>query len=143
MAIVGSGPAGLAAAADLVRYGVDATVYEALHVLGGVLQYGIPSFRLPRDIIDGEIQRLRDFGVKFETNKVVGKTFTVEELMNERGYDAVFIGTGAGAPTFLGIPGESAGQVYSANEFLTRINLMGGDTFPFTTRQSTWARASS
>ncbi len=82
VAIVGSGPAGLAAAADLVRYGADATVYEALHVLGGVLRYGIPSFRLPRDIINSEMQRLRDFGVKFETNKVVGKTFTVEELMN-------------------------------------------------------------
>ena len=131
VAIVGSGPAGLAAAADLVRYGADATVYEALHVLGGVLQYGIPSFRLPRDIINREIQRLKDFGVKFETNKVVGKTFTIEQLMNERGYDAVFIGAGAGAPAFLGIPGEFAGQVYSANEFLTRINLMGGDSFPF------------
>jgi homotetrameric NADPH-dependent glutamate synthase len=131
VAIVGSGPAGLAAAADLVRYGADATVYEALHVLGGVLRYGIPSFRLPRDIVNSEMQRLKDFGVRFETNKVVGKTFTIEQLMTERGYDAVFIGTGAGAPTFLGIPGESAGQVYSANEFLTRINLMGGDSFPF------------
>ena len=129
-AIVGSGPAGLAAAADLVRYGVEATVYEALHVLGGVLQYGIPSFRLPRDIIDREIQRLKDVGVKFETNKVVGKTFTIEQLMRERGFDAVFVAAGAGAPAFLGIPGEFAGQVYSANEFLTRINLMGGDRFP-------------
>ena len=131
MAIVGSGPAGLAAAADLTRYGVETTVYEALHVLGGVLQYGIPSFRLPRNIIDREIQRLKDIGVKFETNKVVGKTFTIDQLMNERGYDAVFVAAGAGAPTFLGIPGEFAGRVYSANEFLTRINLMGGDRFPY------------
>jgi homotetrameric NADPH-dependent glutamate synthase len=130
VAIVGSGPAGLAAAADLTRYGAETTVYEALHVLGGVLQYGIPSFRLPRDIIDREIQRLKDMGVKFETNKVVGKTFTIEQLMGARGFDAVFVAAGAGAPAFLGIPGEFAGQVYSANEFLTRINLMGGDRFP-------------
>jgi homotetrameric NADPH-dependent glutamate synthase len=131
VAIVGSGPAGLAAAADLVRYGADVTVYEALHVVGGVLRYGIPSFRLPRDIIDREVQYLRDLGVKFETNKVIGKTFTVPQLMGDKGYDAVFLGVGAGAPTFLGIPGEFAGQVYSANEFLTRVNLMGGDRFPF------------
>jgi homotetrameric NADPH-dependent glutamate synthase len=131
VAIIGSGPAGLAAAADLTRLGARATVYEALHVLGGVLQYGIPSFRLPRDIIDREIQRLKDMGVTFETNKVVGKTFTVEELLKARGFDAVFIAAGAGAPSFLGIPGEFAGRVYSANEFLTRINLMGGDRFPY------------
>ncbi len=131
VAIAGSGPAGLAAAADLVRYGADVTVYEALHVLGGVLQYGIPAFRLPRDIIAREIQRLKDYGVKFETNKVVGKTFTIDQLMNGRGFDAVFVAAGAGAPAFLGIPGEFAGRVYSANEFLTRINLMGGDRFPY------------
>ena len=131
VAIVGSGPAGLAAAADLVRFGADVTVYEALHVLGGVLQYGIPSFRLPRDIINREIQRLKDMGVKFETNKVIGKTFTLENLLGKMGYDAVFVAAGAGAPSFLGIPGEFAGQVYSANEFLTRVNLMGGDRFPF------------
>jgi homotetrameric NADPH-dependent glutamate synthase len=131
VAIVGSGPAGLAAAADLVRYGADVTVYEALHVVGGVLRYGIPSFRLPREIIDREVQYLRDLGVKFETNKVVGKTFTVPQLLGDRGFDAVFLGVGAGAPTFLGIPGEFAGQVYSANEFLTRVNLMGGDRFPY------------
>ncbi len=130
-AIVGSGPAGLAAAADLVRFGVDVTVYEALHVLGGVLQYGIPSFRLPREIIDREIQRLKDYGVRFETNKVIGKTFTIEKLLGDMGFDAVFVAAGAGAPAFLGIPGEFAGQVYSANEFLTRINLMGGDRFPY------------
>jgi homotetrameric NADPH-dependent glutamate synthase len=131
VAIVGSGPAGLSAAADLVRYGADVTIYEALHVVGGVLRYGIPSFRLPREIIDREVQRLRDMGVKIETNKVVGKTFTVPQLMGEMGFDAVFLGVGAGAPTFLGIPGEFAGQVYSANEFLTRVNLMGGDRFPY------------
>jgi homotetrameric NADPH-dependent glutamate synthase len=131
VAIVGSGPAGLACAADLVRYGAQVTVYEALHVVGGVLRYGIPSFRLPREIIDREVQRLRDMGVVIETNKIVGKTFTVPELLGERGFDAVFLGVGAGAPTFLGIPGEFAGQVYSANEFLTRVNLMGGDKFPY------------
>ncbi len=131
VAIVGSGPAGLAAAADLVRYGADVTIYEALHVVGGVLRYGIPSFRLPREIIDREVQGLKDMGVKIQTNKVIGKTFTVPQLQAEMGYDAVFLGVGAGAPAFLGIPGEFAGQVYSANEFLTRVNLMGGDKFPF------------
>ncbi|MHB8875905.1 MAG: NADPH-dependent glutamate synthase [Myxococcaceae bacterium] len=131
VAIVGSGPSGLAAAADLVRYGADVTVYEALHVVGGVLRYGIPSFRLPRDIIDREVQGLKDMGVKIETNKVIGKTFTVPQLLGEMNYDAVFLGVGAGAPAFLGIPGEFAGQVYSANEYLTRVNLMGGDKFPF------------
>ncbi len=130
VAIVGSGPGGLAAAADLVRFGAKVTVYEALHVLGGVLQYGIPAFRLPRDIIDRELERLTDLGVTFETDKVIGKTFTVSQLMESKGYDAVFIAAGAGAPSFLGIPGEFAGQVYSANEFLTRVNLMGGNTFP-------------
>ena len=131
VAICGSGPAGLSCAADLVRYGADVTIYEALHVVGGVLQYGIPAFRLPRDIIDREVQRLRDMGVKIETNKVIGKTFTVPQLTNEMGYDAVFLGVGAGAPAFIGIPGENASQVYSANEFLTRVNLMGGNVFPF------------
>lgn len=131
VAIVGSGPGGLAAAADLVRAGCDVTVYEALHVLGGVLRYGIPSFRLPRHIITREIDGLRALGVKFETNKVVGKTFTIAQLTGEMGYDAVFVAAGAGAPAFLGIPGEQAGQVYSANEFLTRVNLMGGDQFPY------------
>ena len=130
VAICGSGPAGLAAAADLVRYGCDVTVFEALHVAGGVLRYGIPSFRLPRDIIDREVKRLTDLGVRIETNKVIGKTFTVPQLLGEMGFDAAFVGVGAGSPAFLGIPGESAGQVYSANEFLTRVNLMGGDQFP-------------
>jgi homotetrameric NADPH-dependent glutamate synthase len=131
VAIVGSGPAGLAAAADLVRFGAEVVVYEALHVLGGVLQYGIPAFRLPRPIIEREIQRLKDIGVRFETNKVIGKTFTIAQLTGEMGFDAVFVAAGAGAPAFLGIPGEFAGQVYSANEFLTRVNLMGGDRFPY------------
>jgi len=131
VAVCGSGPAGLAVAADLVKYGCDVTVYEALHVVGGVLQYGIPSFRLPRDIIAREVNNLVEMGVKIETNKVIGKTFTVPQLLGEKGYDAVFLGVGAGAPAFLGIPGEFAGQVYSANEFLTRVNLMGGDKFPF------------
>jgi glutamate synthase (NADPH) small chain len=131
VAIVGSGPAGLATAADLVRYGAEVTVYEALHVLGGVLRYGIPSFRLPRDIIDREVKRLKDLGIRFATNKVIGKTFTIAQLKEEMGYDAFFVAAGAGAPSFLGIPGEFAGQVYSANEFLTRVNLMGGDRFPY------------
>ena len=131
VAVVGSGPGGLSAAADLVKYGAEVTVYEALHVVGGVLRYGIPAFRLPRDIIEREVKRLADLGVRFETNKVIGKTFTIEKLMSTMGYDAVFIAAGAGAPTFLGIPGESAGQVFSANEFLTRVNLMGGDQFPY------------
>lgn len=131
VAIVGSGPGGLAAAADLLRYGADVTVFEALHVVGGVLRYGIPSFRLPRDIIEREVQRLVDAGLKVETNKVIGKTFTIEQLTGTMGFDAVFVAAGAGAPSFLGIPGENAGQVFSANEFLTRVNLMGGDRFPY------------
>jgi homotetrameric NADPH-dependent glutamate synthase len=131
VAIVGSGPGGLAAAADLAKYGAEVTVYEALHVVGGVLRYGIPSFRLPRDIIDREVRRLQDCGVRFETNKVIGNTFTIPQLTGRMGFDAVFIAAGAGAPAFLGIPGEFAGQVYSANEFLTRVNLMGGDQFPY------------
>ena len=130
VAIVGSGPAGLACAADLARAGVDVTVFEALHVAGGVLRYGIPSFRLPREIIDREVDGLLALGVKIETDKVVGRTFTVQDLMERRGFDAVFLGVGAGAPSFLGIPGENAGRVVSANEFLTRVNLMGGDRFP-------------
>ncbi len=129
VAICGSGPAGLAAAADLAKFGCDVTIYEALHVVGGVLQYGIPSFRLPRDIIRREVKGLTDMGVKIETNKIIGKTFSVPQLL-EKGYDAVFLGVGAGAPMFLNIPGENASQVYSANEFLTRVNLMGGEAFP-------------
>jgi homotetrameric NADPH-dependent glutamate synthase len=131
VAICGSGPAGLSAAADLVKYGADVTIFEALHCVGGVLQYGIPPFRLPRDIIDREVKAITDMGVKIETNKVIGKTFTVPQLMEEKGFDAVFLGVGAGAPAFMGVPGENSSQVYSANEFLTRVNLMGGNVFPF------------
>jgi glutamate synthase (NADPH/NADH) small chain len=131
VAVVGSGPAGLACAGDLARAGAKVTIFEALHVIGGVLRYGIPSFRLPREIIDREVRALESLGVEFQVNKVIGKTFTVPQLLDEMGFDAVFIGTGAGLPTFLGIPGEFAGQVYSANEFLTRVNLMGGDRFPY------------
>lgn len=131
VAVVGSGPAGLACAADLARMGARVTIYEALHVAGGVLQYGIPAFRLPREAISREIESVKALGVEIVLDKVVGKTFTVNELMGPMGYDAVFIGVGAGYPSFPGIPGENAAQVYSANEFLTRVNLMGGERFPF------------
>jgi len=131
VAIVGSGPGGLACAGDLAREGVEVVVYEALHVVGGVLRYGIPSFRLPREAIEKEIRALEQLGVRFEVNKVIGKTFTLEDLKGKMGFSAVFVATGAGYPVFLGLPGESAGQVLSANEFLTRVNLMGGDRFPY------------
>ncbi|MBI4704427.1 MAG: NADPH-dependent glutamate synthase [Deltaproteobacteria bacterium] len=131
VAIVGSGPAGLSCAGDVARMGYEVTVFEALHVVGGVLRYGIPSFRLPRHIIKRETEGLERLGVRFEVNKVVGRTFSIKELMGPMGYAAVFVGTGAGNPVFLGIPGEQAGRIYSANEFLTRVNLMGGDRFPF------------
>ncbi|HTP26831.1 MAG TPA: NADPH-dependent glutamate synthase [Anaeromyxobacteraceae bacterium] len=130
VAVCGSGPASLSCAADLARYGAEVVIYEALHVIGGVLRYGIPSFRLPREIIDREVQHLVEVGVRFETNRVIGKTFTVPQLLGPMGFDAVFLGVGSGAPAFLGIKGENAGLVYSANEFLTRVNLMGGDRFP-------------
>lgn len=126
VAIVGSGPAGLACAGDLAKAGVEVTVYEALHVAGGVLKYGIPEFRLPNDTIDIEIRALEQLGVKFELDRVIGKVFTVPQLMKGMGYDAVFIGTGAGSPKFMGIPGEAYNGVVSANELLTRINLMQG-----------------
>ena len=130
VAIVGSGPSGLTAAGDLVQKGHQVRVFEALHELGGVLVYGIPEFRLPKQIIREQIDYMRAMGVEFETNVVVGKTVTIDELMLEEGYDAVFIGTGAGAPQFMGIPGEHLNGVYSANEFLTRINLMHAYEFP-------------
>jgi len=130
VAIVGSGPSGLTAAGDLVQKGHEVRVFEALHELGGVLVYGIPEFRLPKQIIREQIDYLRAMGVQFETNVVVGKTVTISELMEEEGFDAVFIGTGAGAPQFMGIPGEHLNGVYSANEFLTRINLMHAYEFP-------------
>jgi len=124
VAIVGSGPAGLSAAGDLVQKGHRVRVFEALHELGGVLVYGIPEFRLPKSIVKGEVDNLRRMGVEFETNVVVGRSVTLDELMQDEHYDAVFVATGAGLPVFLGIPGEHLNGVYSANEFLTRINLM-------------------
>ena len=124
VAIVGSGPAGLSAAGDLVQRGHRVRVFEALHEIGGVLVYGIPEFRLPKSIVKGEVDNLRRMGVEFETNVVVGKSVTIDELMQEERYDAVFVATGAGLPVFLGVPGEHLNGVYSANEFLTRINLM-------------------
>ncbi len=122
--IVGSGPAGLSAAGDLVRWGHLVTVFEALHEIGGVLIYGIPEFRLPKDIVRTEVDVLRQMGVDFQMNVVIGKTVTIDELMTEEGYDAILIATGAGLPKFLGVPGEHLSGVYSANEFLTRVNLM-------------------
>ena len=124
VAVIGAGPAGLTAAGDLAKMGYKVTVYEALHVAGGVLMYGIPEFRLPKAIVQQEIDGLKAIGVDFECNMVIGKVLTVDELMGQYGYEAVFIGSGAGLPRFMGIPGESLKGVYSANEFLTRSNLM-------------------
>lgn len=123
VAVIGSGPSGLTCAGDLRKYGYDVTVFEALHTAGGVLVYGIPEFRLPKEIVKKEIKKLESMGVEIKTDMVVGKVFSIDEIM-EQGYDAVFIGTGAGLPRFMGIPGENLNGVYSANEFLTRINLM-------------------
>lgn len=123
VAVVGSGPSGLTCAGDLVKKGYDVTVFEALHLPGGVLVYGIPEFRLPKKIVQKEVETLKKLGVDIETNMIIGKTLTVDELF-DRGYEAVFIGSGAGLPRFMGIPGESLKGVYSANEFLTRNNLM-------------------
>ena len=124
VAVVGSGPAGLTCAGDLARKGYDVTVFEALHQVGGVLVYGIPEFRLPKAIVAKEVARLEHFGVKIMTDTVVGRTITVDELMDEMGFEAVFIGSGAGLPMFMNIPGVNYKGVLSANEFLTRINLM-------------------
>ena len=125
IAIVGSGPAGLACAGELARMGCDVTIFEALHEPGGVLRYGIPEFRLPKKrIVAREIDNVTDLGVKIETNVVIGKSITIDELMDEEGFQAVFIGSGAGLPKFMGIPGENANGVFSANEYLTRNNLM-------------------
>ena len=125
VAVIGSGPSGLACASDLAKWGYEVTVFEALHKLGGVLVYGIPEFRLPKEkIVAREIDSLRKLGVKFETDVVVGRTITIDSLMDEEGFDAVFIGSGAGLPRFMGINGENLNGVVSANEFLTRANLM-------------------
>ncbi len=123
-AVVGSGPAGLACAGDLLKKGYDVTLFEALHTPGGVLVYGIPEFRLPKKIVEQEIDLLKSRGLKVMTNMVIGKVLSVDELLDQQGFDAVFIGTGAGLPRFMNIPGENLGGVYSANEFLTRVNLM-------------------
>ncbi|MFH1190392.1 MAG: NADPH-dependent glutamate synthase [Candidatus Omnitrophota bacterium] len=129
VAIVGSGPAGIACAGELARHGIKVTVFEALHKPGGVLRYGIPPFRLPRDILDFELDSLLRLGVKIVPNYIIGKAKGLQELLDE-GYDAVFLGLGAGIPTFLGIKGENLCNVYSANEFLTRVNLMSAFKFP-------------
>ena len=130
VAVVGSGPSGLTVAGDLAKLGYKVTVYEAFHTAGGVLMYGIPEFRLPKDIVQKEITNLKKMGVDIQTNVIIGRTLTVDELFNDMGYDAVYIGSGAGLPRFMGIEGESLNGVYSANEFLTRINLMKGYKFP-------------
>jgi glutamate synthase (NADPH/NADH) small chain len=129
VAVIGAGPAGLTAAGDLAKYGYQVTVFEALHEPGGVLSYGIPEFRLPKEIVRKEVEYIRSLGVEILTDMVVGKIITIDELFAE-GYEAVFIGTGAGLPNFLGIPGENLNGVYSANEFLTRVNLMNAFSFP-------------
>lgn len=130
VAIVGSGPSGLTVAGDLAKRGYRVTVFEAFHTAGGVLMYGIPEFRLPKDIVQKEIENLKSMGVDIQTNVIIGKTILLDELFDEMGYDAVYIGSGAGLPSFMGIEGESLNGVYSANEFLTRINLMKGYKFP-------------
>ncbi len=126
VAVVGSGPSALACAGDLAAMGYEVKVFEALHKLGGVLVYGIPEFRLPKDkIVEREIDSLRRLGVEFETDVIIGRTLTIDDLLDREGYDAVFVGSGAGLPRFMGIEGENLNGVFSANEFLTRVNLMG------------------
>ncbi|MDY7109095.1 MAG: NADPH-dependent glutamate synthase [Planctomycetota bacterium] len=130
VAIIGAGPAGITVAGDLARLGHKVVIYEALHLTGGVLMYGIPQFRLPKEIVQYEVNNLKKMGVEIHTDYVIGKTETVDQLLNEEGFDAVFVGAGAGLPMFLNIPGENAIGVFSANEFLTRINLMKAYDFP-------------
>ncbi len=130
IAIVGSGPAGLTCAAELAQMGYQVTIFEALHAVGGVLRYGIPEFRLPKEILDIETDRIKALGVEIYTNFVVGRTATIDEFFDEWKFSAIFLATGAGTPTFMGIPGENLSGVYSANEFLTRVNLMGAYKFP-------------
>lgn len=124
VAVVGSGPSGLTCAGDLAKQGYRVTVFEALHTPGGVLVYGIPEFRLPKSLVQHEVKKLSEMGVEFQTNMVIGKVLTVDELLEEEGYEAVYLASGAGLPSFMGIPGEGLNGVYSANEYLTRINLM-------------------
>ena len=125
VAVIGSGPSGLTCAGDLAKMGYDVTVFEALHELGGVLVYGIPEFRLPKDkVVAAEVENVKSLGVKIETNVIIGKSVTIDELLKDEGFEAVFIGSGAGLPMFMGIPGENANEVFSANEYLTRSNLM-------------------
>jgi glutamate synthase (NADPH/NADH) small chain len=130
VAVIGCGPAGLTCAGDLARFGHQVTIFESLHAPGGVLIYGIPEFRLPKSIVHAEVDYVRSLGVEIRLNTVVGKTYTLDELLGEEGYDAIFLGTGAGLPMFLHIPGENYNGVYSANEFLTRVNLMKAYLFP-------------
>jgi glutamate synthase (NADPH/NADH) small chain len=125
VAVIGAGPAGLTCAGELAKKGYEVTIFEALHKAGGVLEYGIPEFRLPKEkVVANEVKNIEKLGVKIETNVIIGKTITIDELFDNEGYDAVFIGSGAGLPKFMGIPGEQANGVFSANEFLTRVNLM-------------------
>jgi glutamate synthase (NADPH/NADH) small chain len=134
VAVIGSGPAGLTAAGDLAKFGSDVVVYEVLHKLGGVLSYGIPEFRLPKnDIVDKEIDNLKKLGVSFVTNTVIGKTITIDDLFDKKGFEAIFIGSGAGLPKFMNIPGENLNGVISANEFLTRVNLMKANESAYAT----------
>lgn len=132
VAVVGSGPASLSCAGDLAKSGYDVTIFESLHTPGGVLTYGIPEFRLPKQLVKKEIDSLKELGVKIQTNSVIGRLFTIDELKDEMGFEGIFIGTGAGLPSFMGIPGENLNTVFSANEFLTRVNLMKAYEFPNT-----------
>ncbi len=129
VAVVGAGPSGLTAASDLAKLGHDVTVFEALHLAGGVLVYGIPEFRLPKKIVQAEVDYVKRLGVKFHSDALIGRLFTIEELF-QKGFDAIFIGSGAGLPLFLGVPGENLGGIYSANEFLIRVNMMKSYRFP-------------
>jgi len=129
VAVIGSGPASLTCASDLAKLGYEVTIFEAFHVPGGVLMYGIPEFRLPKKLVQEEIETIKQLGVEIKTNMVIGKVYSIDELKAE-GYDAIFIGSGAGLPSFMKIPGENLNGVYSANEFLTRINLMKAYEFP-------------